>query len=283
MSKGQREARERREPRGPKEHRRGHRASRECKGRQGRKAIPTQGPPSLNPLRLALKRWHPVNNVAAFTVGGDPRALAFDGSSMWIAGGNGVGKIRASDGLSLGSYSTGSGANAVLFDGASIWVANATDGTVSKLRASDGQSLGTYPVATNLRALAFDGTNVWALSGLYGEDITLSKVRATDGSVVAKYSYEPLAGQAQDLLFDGTYIWVLLLNPSQGSLMKIVPSDGNVVATRTVGQSDRFLFNGCWHLDFEFRSTIPVPSPRSRSATWRPRCWCRVLCDVDDG
>ena len=132
----------------------------------------------------------------------------------------------------------------MLFDGASIWVANATDGTVSKLRASDGQSLGTYPVATNLRALAFDGTNVWALSGLYGEDITLSKVRATDGSVVAKYSYEPLAGQAQDLLFDGTYIWVLLLNPSQGSLMKIVPSDGNVVATRTVGQSDRFLFDG---------------------------------------
>ena len=49
----------------------------------------------------------------------------------------------------------------VAFDGTHIWVANAGDDTVTKLRASDGVSQGTFPVGSVPVGVAFDGTHIW--------------------------------------------------------------------------------------------------------------------------
>src|SRR5436190_5291202 len=46
-------------------------------------------------------------------------------------------------------------------DGANIWVTNDFVNTVTKLRASDGVILGTFDVGVNPRYITFDGTNIW--------------------------------------------------------------------------------------------------------------------------
>ena len=68
-------------------------------------------------------------------MGTDPFALAFDGSNMWVvvAGSQSVIKLRASDGVSLGSFPVGAGAFAIAFDGANMWVANFNGNDISKL------------------------------------------------------------------------------------------------------------------------------------------------------
>ena len=51
---------------------------------------------------------------------------------------NNVTKLRASDGVVLGTFTVGSGPYGLAFDGANMWVANSSDNTVTELRASDG-------------------------------------------------------------------------------------------------------------------------------------------------
>jgi DNA-binding beta-propeller fold protein YncE len=48
---------------------------------------------------------------------------------------NNVTKLRASDGVCVGTFTvaTGTGASGVAFDGANIWVTNGTSNTVTKL------------------------------------------------------------------------------------------------------------------------------------------------------
>jgi hypothetical protein len=65
----------------------------------------------------------------------NPVALAFDGTNMWVVKktSNQVSKLRASDGVVLGTFDVGLSPVAVAFDGANIWVANSGSGTVSRL------------------------------------------------------------------------------------------------------------------------------------------------------
>ena len=49
----------------------------------------------------------------------------------------------------------------IALDGANIWVTNENDDTVTKLRASDGVHLGTFPVGDVPVGVAFDGANIW--------------------------------------------------------------------------------------------------------------------------
>jgi sugar lactone lactonase YvrE len=58
--------------------------------------------------------------------------IAFDGANIWVPGGTGVTRLRARDGLNLGTFSDPGSPYAVAFDGANIWVTNENNGTVSK-------------------------------------------------------------------------------------------------------------------------------------------------------
>jgi DNA-binding beta-propeller fold protein YncE len=48
-----------------------------------------------------------------------------------------------------------------VFDGTNMWIPNANSNTVTKLRASDGLRLGTFPTASGPMGAAFDGVNIW--------------------------------------------------------------------------------------------------------------------------
>ena len=91
--------------------------------------------------------------------------MTFDGENVWVANwvDNTVMKIRACDGLLLGTFPVGSAPDDLTFDGTNIWVINEIATTVTKLRASDGAFEGTFPVpnnGTDLHGIFFDGANI---------------------------------------------------------------------------------------------------------------------------
>ena len=57
-----------------------------------------------------------------------------------FATGKTVTKLRASDGLSLGTFKVGDGAAGIAFDGTNVWVVNNGDSTVMRLSPSSGKS-----------------------------------------------------------------------------------------------------------------------------------------------
>jgi outer membrane lipoprotein-sorting protein len=87
-------------------------------------------------MRAALMQWYPQT----YPAGTNPAAIAFDGSNLWITNyiSNVVTKLRANDGVIVGSYPTGAWSLGIAFDGANIWVVNSNTNTVTKLQASDG-------------------------------------------------------------------------------------------------------------------------------------------------
>ena len=110
-----------------------------------------------------------------FAVGSGPQQLAFDGYNIWVVnqGDGTLTKLRASDGIVLGTYNTRvaqSGTRSapfgIAFDGANrIWVAIENDLSVNILQASKGSLLAAYQTAViHPAAMAYDGTNVWVTS-----------------------------------------------------------------------------------------------------------------------
>jgi len=116
----------------------------------------------VNPLQVALLKWFPAYQLAAFPVGSDPTGVAFDGADIWVTNwGNGtVTKLLAATGAVLGTFTVGSNPFGVAFDGANIWVANSGGGTVTKLLAATGAVLGTFTVGGGPHWVAFDGANI---------------------------------------------------------------------------------------------------------------------------
>lgn len=160
-------------------------------------------------------------NLGTFAVGASPNELVFDGTNIWVANfwGNNVMKLRASDGVNLGTFAVGNNPYALAFDGANIWVANAGSYNVMKLRASDGVNIGTF--AAGAGPLAFDGANIWI--GLVDNVV---KLRASDGVNLGTFA---VGGDSSALAFDGTNIWVgVWLDPRDmtGNLIKLRASDG---------------------------------------------------------
>src|SRR5207253_2333414 len=88
--------------------------------------------------------------IQSFPVGTWPTALAFDGANVWVTnlGDNTVTKLRASDGVNLGTFRVGEYPAWITFDGTNVWVSNLNTDNVTKLRASDGTVLGTFGVAS---------------------------------------------------------------------------------------------------------------------------------------
>jgi hypothetical protein len=122
-----------------------------------------------NRQQIAILRWYEGNQTANFAVGQSAVGVAFDGTNIWVTNrevqlqtvtklrpSDGilcqpdcpgqVMKVRASDGLVLGSFNVRNEPDGVVFDGANIWVANTFSGYCNQaarprwLRARDFRS-----------------------------------------------------------------------------------------------------------------------------------------------
>lgn len=148
-------------------------------------------------------------DVKMFRVGSEPRALAFDGTHLWVGHSTGVTKL-ANDGTLLGTFLAGRGVTfgALAFDGKSVWAAYFSSEkteygwvrarTVYKL-ALDGTLLATVGVGDGPRALVFDGQSIWA-----GHQGAVSKL-TQDGMVLGTFK---VAMFVDALAFDEKNLWV---------------------------------------------------------------------------
>ncbi len=140
--------------------------------------------------------------------------------------------MRASDGVSLGTFQVGRLPPGIAFDGSNIWVANLGNDNITELRASDGAVLGTFPVGNQPGGVLFDGTSIWVS---VGADSALAKLNPADGSLLGRVTvnYVP-----SDMVFDGTKIWVVQAAVSPGMVTAVRADNGKVVGTVTVGNSN---------------------------------------------
>jgi hypothetical protein len=180
---------------------------------------------SSNVTKLRAKDGACVG-ICTFPVGIAPVGIAFDGENMWIVNQSDLTKLRASDGTNLGTFTFGGeSAQGIAFDGANIWVNNkGTQGLqLTKLRANDGAILGTFLITSDAidfieGEILFDGAYIWAANRFTRSSGEVSKVRASDGAVVARFSFLDPFG----LAFDGANIWVTTFD----AVTKLRASDG---------------------------------------------------------
>lgn len=177
--------------------------------------------------------------LGTIAAGKDPRGIAIDGGNVWIAnhGDNTVKKVRSSDGNALGLYQVGSKPIGIASDGANIWLANSGSNSVTKLRASDGSSLADVAVGISPYAIAFDGANIW-ITNERSNNVTKINVR-TD-AVVGTF---PVGASPTGITFDGSNVWVA--NSDSNSVTKLQAKDGTVLGTFPAGIAPRDLaFDG---------------------------------------
>ena len=176
--------------------------------------------------------------VGVINVGTDPLFLVYDGANMWASnnGSNTVTKIQGSTGNVLATVTVGTKPEGLAYDGANLWVANYGSNTVSVINAASASVVATYPAGSYPGALASDGTHIWVVSYAFN---TLTELNKTNGAVVNTYSFGPADIGLGGVLFDGTYIWVTVdaVYPNAGSVEKILPSTGAVIASYGAGLS----------------------------------------------
>jgi DNA-binding beta-propeller fold protein YncE len=183
----------------------------------------------INPLQIALLRWFNTNmGFSAITVGSLPRALAYDGTNMWVAnnGSNTITRYLATTGAAVGSAITvGTQPIALAFDGTNMWVANYGSNTIARYNVSTGTIVGSAITVGSLpRALAYDGTNMWVANN--GSN-TIARYNVSTGTIVAlaiTVDSQPIA-----LAYDGTNMWVA--NNGSNTIARYNVSTGDIVGT----------------------------------------------------
>jgi hypothetical protein len=142
----------------------------------------------------------------AINVGNGPRALAFDGASVWVAneGDGTVQKIPVATGVPGPPIAVGGEPVALAFDGASVWFANFDDRTVQKIPISTGVPGPPIGVGASPLALVFDGASIWVACGN-----TVRKIPVATGVPGPAIN---LGASPDALTFDGTNIWVAILD-----------------------------------------------------------------------
>jgi hypothetical protein len=181
--------------------------------------------PNSNSLKLlGSLRWDLLKGQATFPVGGNPGPIIFDGAYLWVAYPNTVLKIRPSDGAVIGSFTAGADPKGMAFDGTYVWLTNIAGSSLRRIKASDG-STANFFVGGATYGIAYDGANLWVTHN--NNPGTVSKVRASDGTVLATVSVGEVP---QSIIFDGSHLWVACVGGSTISLIKLRASDGGQVA-----------------------------------------------------
>jgi YVTN family beta-propeller protein len=167
------------------------------------------------------------------SVGGEPSALAWDGTSLWVTNGGDdtVQQIDPEAGAVVATLPVGSCPVALAWDGVGLWVANLGEGAVQQIDPEAGAVVATVDVDSGSIALAWDGANLWVASR---SDNTVQQIDPEAGAVVAtlRVGENPYA-----LAWDGASLWVA--NRYDNTVMQIDPYVVNlIVAARRASASE---------------------------------------------
>ncbi|MCU0248541.1 MAG: hypothetical protein MUC42_18405 [Bryobacter sp.] len=162
-------------------------------------------------LRLIPETGEPA---LALSLSGGHRRLAFDGNGLWLAGSNGVRKLKAAAGslyetqtIELENPEIGN-VSELIWDGDHMWAAIPAEGAVVQL-SSTGQSLAKRdlcPPGGSIPGMVFDGTAIWVSCGQQGKLARWNTGR--DGKPQALSAVDA-GGPVGMLEFDGASVWAI--------------------------------------------------------------------------
>ncbi|MFN8023939.1 MAG: YncE family protein [Acidimicrobiales bacterium] len=191
---------------------------------------------------LASLAWYDdPSRALTVTVGNGPRAVAFDGSSIWVANSlaNTVQKIARDSGAVLATVPVGSGPVGLAFGGGSMWVANSTGGSVTRIDPATATVTATIPVSGAPQRLAWDGSRMWVTRAAAG---SVSAITPASNTVTATVG---VGNSPSGIAFDGNVLWVA--NSGDNTVSTVSPvneSQDDVVVVG--GQPTGVTFDGRW-------------------------------------
>jgi serine/threonine-protein kinase len=174
--------------------------------------------------------------VATYPVGDSPRALAFDGQSVWVANffDATVARLAAGDcadsdgecGQALGTYNVPDPPVALAYDGQSLWVASTVSGALTRLDPANGQELARFALPALPSAMIHHDDSLWLVNQFTD---TILQVDG-NGQQVSQHQ----VGQGPfGLVFAGESLW--LSSQNDGNVLQLDPATGQVQATVAAG------------------------------------------------
>ncbi len=186
--------------------------------------------------------------VATYPVGQSPRALLFDGQSIWVAnffantltqltaancGNNPDPCGKAGQVIRVDQLPT---ALALSADGKTLWVASALNSTLAWLDPVTGREVGRVHLPNVPSALLRVGDDLWVANSFTG---TVTRV-GSDGTILGDYpaGHKPVA-----LAYDGKSLWVA--NQDAATITRLNPANGAVLRTdKLLGDPTALAFDG---------------------------------------
>ena len=154
-----------------------------------------------------MQRIDPSTGTASapIRVGNGPDGLALDGTSLWVAHGQGssIERLDARDGQSLGgSVPVGAGAKGIVASSDGIWVANQAGLSVTHLTGTADRVAATVAVGDGPSAVLAVSNQVWVADAYDG---TISQLDRASNRLVHRYS---VGGSPHGLAIAGSDVWV---------------------------------------------------------------------------
>jgi hypothetical protein len=171
--------------------------------------------------------------VVTDSLGTSPNGIAFDGTKIWTANGDGSVSIitpQATTPYPVTTVNTGFELlDGILYDGAHIWVTDYNAGTLLRLDPA-GNVLQSVPVGAFPLSAVFDGTNIW-VPNVFS---SITVVQASTGSVVATITPDAtnLLARPEIGSFDGER--VLFTNSNNGSVTLFKAADLSFIANVSI-------------------------------------------------
>jgi YVTN family beta-propeller protein len=187
--------------------------------------------------------------VATYPVGDSPRALLFDGQSVWVANffSNTLTQLTAT-GCASNPDPCGKANKVIRVDQLPMALAQSVDGNSLWVASSLGQTLTEYDIGTGRQVVGFRLHNVPSAMLRLGDDLwvanqftgTVTHVKP-DGTIVGDYraGHQPVA-----LAYDGKSLWVAnqdattvtQIDPTTGAVLNSYPLGGEPAALAYDGQ-----------------------------------------------
>jgi len=199
-------------------------------------------------------------------VGGNPVAMTFDGSHLWVvdysSSDASLVKIDPNNGTISDVFSIGSRLIALGFDGQNIWVANRENNSAMKIDPQSGQILKEIDLGNEPSDILFDGENIWVSVSDPGSGDSLIKINPSTNQITGTIEIETdryLSG----MVFDGRNLWVA--NASDNTILKVDTSRDVITAIVYVGgRPSHLTFDGTniWVTNYD-DDTISKVDPTS--------------------
>ncbi len=197
--------------------------------------------------RAAARKFYTPQNVSVVgvtTFSGD--ALRFDGADLWVSNASGgtVGRVRASDGRLLETWTGASGAVGVAVAMGRIVLCGSSPGRLFVIDPRQPAGVVATVVSTlpnDPTGIDFDGARFWT-ANTFGSSVSIITPGATIPWSSTNVNITVGSSAPTGVVFDGTNIWVSDANAN--TIVKLDPS-GGILQTVTVGGAPYYpVFDG---------------------------------------